>query len=98
MRPSEEYDVVDKHGWMTVETHKWDTLWVPARVATVGKLVDYDENAFWQHHKGVTKARYKIPGQRRLALVWLCNRTGLRVDGRSFMRPFAGECDCGKGE
>lgn len=97
MRPPTAYNVLDTHGGYTVLERSGDTLWRPGRLlrrGSIGTLVSADEQSFYQNHNDVTRALYKMPGQRLLAVVWFCNRTGARVDGRSFIRPFDGPCDC----
>lgn len=94
MTPPLTYDTVDAHGGITVLTRSGDSLWVPAKGETLGVLHSYDERSFYQNHKDVTKALYRVKGERRLVMVWFCNRTGVRVDGRSFVAPLAGPCDC----
>lgn len=99
MQVPQKYDVLDVHGGYTMLTRNGDTLWRPGRLlrrGSVGTLMATDPTAFYQNHNDVTKALYHMPGHRQPAVVWFCNRTGARVDGRSFMVPFDGPCDCDK--
>ena len=99
MQTPDLFNVLDVHGGFTALEASGDTLWRPGSLlkkGSIGKFVSADTRSFYQNHEDVTKAEYRVKGYRLPVLVWFCNRTGRRVDGRSFVAPFVGECDCDK--
>lgn len=71
-----------ENGRYVVRMTEGNTLWRPSFIApkgTVGKLVEYKTNSFYQTNNDVTQAIYKIPGYRYRVAVWFDNRTGERI-------------------
>ncbi len=59
-----------------------DSLWRPGRIlrgSTMGRLVAYDEEAFYQTNNDVTIAVYRVSGYGYPVLVWFDNKTSQRI-------------------
>lgn len=89
MIPPDTIDVLDQHnGFTALTTHTnkhpniGNSLWRPGDLlkrGTVGTLVDYREDSFYQNNDDVTVARYKVAGYNRPVLCWFDNSTGNRI-------------------
>ena len=86
MTPPSSYNVLDKHSGFTAITYGKNmgesTLWRPASVlkhGTIGQLVSYNENSFYQLNNNVTAAIYKVPHYRYSVICWFDNYTEERI-------------------
>jgi hypothetical protein len=58
------------------------TLWRPGALLkgdTVGRLLAFDEESFYQQNNDVTVALYRVPGYGYPIILWFDNKTGERI-------------------
>ena len=59
-----------------------NTLWRPGgllKKGTIGRLIDFATNSFYQMNNDVTVALYKVPGYAHPVAVWFDNATKERI-------------------
>ncbi len=82
MIPPKATNVTDRHGGFTaITTKRGDTLWRPGKLlkTSMGALVSYNQNSFYQSNNDVTMAIYKVRGYPYKVALWFDNKSGERI-------------------